>query len=253
MTNKRVTYTNAQQTALISQVDRACPRCAKPLFYKKNSKSYKGYELAHIYPLNPTSEEMELLANENRLSMDLNDENNIIPLCKSCHGEFDTPRTVEEYRELVAIKQKIMERTKQIETWHRYHIEDAIEDVIKALFDDTSFDLDADIKYIPKEVDAKIDSTMSRPTYRKIRNYVSDYYIFVRKKLSTLDTSGDCLSEVISQQIKTYYVAQKKSGLTQQVVFENIVDWLNIKTKPETKDAAEIIVSFFIQNCEVFE
>ncbi|MEY8144248.1 MULTISPECIES: ABC-three component system protein [Falsihalocynthiibacter] len=41
--------------------------------------------------------------------------------------------------------------------------------------------------------------------------------------------------------------------MTQQVAFDNIVKWLNAKTKAESNDAAEVITSFFVQNCEVFE
>ena len=31
----------------------------KPLFYKKNGKSYKSYDIAHIYPLKPTQAEID--------------------------------------------------------------------------------------------------------------------------------------------------------------------------------------------------
>jgi len=58
---------------------------------------------------------------------------------------------------------------------------------------------------------------------------------------------------MISQQIKVFYLKQKRFGYDQQVIFENIVYWINSKTKPNSNDAAEILASFFIQNCEIFE
>ena len=61
----------------------------------------------HIYPLNPTIEETQLLKHEARLSTDVNDEDNVIPLCEICHGKFDKPRTVEEYRSLFKLKQEL--------------------------------------------------------------------------------------------------------------------------------------------------
>lgn len=53
MNNRIVNYSAAQQTALVTQVNRVCPLCVELLYYKKKGRSFKDYELAHIYPLNP--------------------------------------------------------------------------------------------------------------------------------------------------------------------------------------------------------
>ncbi|WP_373557726.1 HNH endonuclease [Pseudomonas sp. URIL14HWK12:I7] len=66
--------------------------------YSKSKTSNKQYEIAHIYPLNPTPPEALLLANEFRLSADVDHLDNLIALCLLCHNEFDNPRTVKEYR-----------------------------------------------------------------------------------------------------------------------------------------------------------
>ena len=58
---------------------------------------------------------------------------------------------------------------------------------------------------------------------------------------------------LISTQIKSFYLKQKILESSQQKIFNNIVDWIHNKTHPETNDAAEIIASFFVQNCEIFE
>jgi hypothetical protein len=252
MSNPRKKYSDAQNVALLSQVSRVCPLCAEPLFYKKGGKSFKNYELAHIYPLNPTQEEDLLLKHEELLSDDVNDEDNIIPLCEICHGKFDKPRTVEEYRELLTLKKRLIERSGQEAIWKRYTIEDEISHIIEAIYDDPELDNDSDIEFIPKEVDEKLDSSMSRPTKIKIKGNVQEYFFFIRKKFSELDSVNPDLSEMISLQIKTYYIKQKIMGHGQQAIFENIVSWINAKTKPKTNDAAEIMASFFIQNCEVF-
>ena len=252
MSNPRKKYSDAQNVALLSQVSRVCPLCAEPLFYKKSGKSFKNYELAHIYPLNPTKEEELLLRNEKRLSADVNDEDNIIPLCEICHGKFDKPRTVEEYRNLLSLKRRLIDRSGQEAIWKSYTIEDEISQIIEAIYDDPELENEAEIDFTPREVDEKLDSTISRPTKIKIKGNVQEYYIFIRKKFSELDSVNSDLSEIISLQIKTYYIKQKKTGIDQQAIFENIVSWIYAKTKPETNDAAEIMASFFIQNCEVF-
>jgi len=250
--NTRKTYSEAQQTALVSQVNRVCPLCTQPLFHKKKKKSFKSYELAHIYPLNPTAEEIELLKNEELLADDVNDEKNIMPLCESCHGKFDRPRTVEEYRQLSSIKKKLTAQTVQEQIWQEYNIEGEISDVITTLYNAKDIDLSSDIEFSPKTVDEKLDDTMATLTRRKIKNNVSEYFIFIRSQFSELDQKEPDLSERISLQIKTYYLKQKSLGLTQQDIFQNIVSWLNAKTRPQIPEATEILASFFVQNCEVF-
>lgn len=252
MSNSRKKYSNAQSVALLSQVNRICPLCAEPLFYKKRGKSFKSYEIAHIYPLNPTPEEKVLLEHEELLSEDVNDENNVIPLCEICHGKFDKPRTVKEYRTLFQIKRRLIERSGQEAIWKTYALEDEISKIIEAIYDDPELEDEVEIEFVPKKVDEKLDSTISRPTKTKIKSNVREYFVFIQSKFYELDGAKLDLSEIISLQIKTYYLKQKNMGLNQQEIFENIVAWIHAKTKPKTGDAAEILASFFIQNCEIF-
>lgn len=113
MANDRRAYSQAEELALTTQVSGRCPLCGAPLFYVKKSRSYKAYELAHIYPLNPTAEEVEELEGVRRLHADVNHPDNQIPLCRPCHGRFDKPRTVEEYQQLAAVKQQLIARSVQ--------------------------------------------------------------------------------------------------------------------------------------------
>jgi hypothetical protein len=225
MSNPRKKYSDAQNVALLSQVSSVCPLCAEPLFYKKGGKSYKNYEIAHIYPLNPTPTEKTLLEHEERLSNHVNDENNVIPLCEICHGKFDKPRTVEEYRMLLGIKKDLIDRSGQEAIWKRYAIEDEISEIIEAIYDDPGFENNTEIEFIPRELDEKLDSTISRPTKIKIKNNVREYFIFIRAKFAELDSAEIDLSEIISLQIKTYYLKQKNMGLNQQAIFDNVVAW----------------------------
>lgn len=253
MANKRKAYTESQRTILISQVGRVCPLCGEPLYNKKKRNTFNNYEIAHIYPLNPSLEEYLLLANEERLSDDPNDEDNVIPLCLNCHEKFDKLRTVEEYRRLVEIKKQIIAQSTQEQIWVNYHIEDEIQHIIDALYNDPSIEASSSITFDIKTIDEKLDETITSLSHRKIRNNVKEYYLFIKERFASLDQSGECISLTISSQIKTYYLKQKGTGHPQQIIFDNIVNWIYAKTKPKTRDAAEILASFFVQNCEVFE
>ena len=253
MSNKRKSFSLAQNIALVTQVNRICPLCDTPLFYMKNGKSYKKYEIAHIYPLNPKPDEIQLLKDEERLSENLNHEDNLITLCGICHDKLDKPRTLEEYKHLIKIKKSLIKISEQQDLWQQYQIENDINRVIERLYSDDLPNTGCEIEFVPKEVDRKLNESISKLTKRKIRNNVADYYILIKSKFASIDMENPDSTYLISTQIKSYYLKQKKLELSQQEIFANSVDWIHTKTHPETDDAAEIIASFFIQNCEIFE
>lgn len=253
MANTRKKYNEAENVVLLSQVNRVCPLCDEPLFYKKGKQTYKNYEIAHIYPLNPTQEEIELLRNEARLSDDVNDERNAIALCEICHGKFDKPRTVHEYQKVLNIKEGLIKKSNQEFLWKQYKLEGEISNIIKIICESDNLEDECEITYDPQAVDKKLDSTINNLTKRKIKNNVTDYYVFIKKNLSELDKQNENKSESISLQIKLYYLKQCETSSNQQEIFENIARWITVKSKTNSYDAAEIVASFFVQNCEIFK
>lgn len=251
MANNRIAYSPTQQIALVTQVNQMCPLCFGDLFYKKGKKTYKNYELAHIYPLNPKEEEQKLLKNEEKLSEDVNNEANIIPLCTECHTKFDKPRTVEEYRTLVEIKKKILAQTDQHNLWKHYQIESDIANIINSLLTVGEIEIQYEI-FSPRTIDNKIHGKVDNLTRNKVKNYVKDYYYFVRYKFIELEKSTPGKGELISSQVKCFYLKQKSIGINEQMIFHSVVNWINAKTSSMSLEGSEIIASFFIQNCEVF-
>lgn len=248
---KRKSFSENINIMLVGEVSGKCPKCRKPLMYEKAKTSNKRYELAHIYPLNPTPRELELLKDEFRLHENVDHPDNLIALCILCHTEFDNPRTVESYREMVALKQSIMERNRQSKLMDDYAIEKEISSIIDAL--DHISDEDVELSLEPKKLSSKIDHTMSRLTTNRIKENVSNYFSFVHRKLQLVEAESPNSSIMLSLQIKTYYLLQKKETQSQQVIFRNIVDWIRHRSGSDSNEASEIIASFFIQNCEIFE
>lgn len=253
MNNIRKTASDNQDMVLFEEVDGICPLCSASLIYDKNGRKYRQFENAHIYPLNPTADEIELLKNEARLSSDVNCLDNLIALCKDCHGQFDKPRTVEEYRKVVEIKRKLIKSGKSKSVWNSFGLEEEINKIIEDLAFEEDFDNYEKIEYNPKTIDSKVDNTLSVLTKRKIKGHVSEYYNVVKSKLIAVDAIKQSSSELISSQIKSYYIKMSQIHDDQQSIYEEIVNWLYKKTNSISYDAASIIVSFFIQNCEVFK
>lgn len=254
MTNARREYSEAETVALLSQVGGRCPLCDKPLFYKKGKRQFKAYELAHIYPLNPRPEELVVLANVPRLSIDVNDPDNLIPLCENSHGEFDKPRTEEEYINLYEIKRDALREERQRSLAFQYPLERQIADVVIHLHSAAvEGDSGTALALTAKSVDDKFDETMPPPTKRKVRNAVEDYFRHVQAAFLELERNDPGCTELIFIQVKSFYVMQKRERLTQGQVFANLVAWIHARARAQTLESAEAVASFFIQNCEVFE
>jgi len=67
-----------------------------------------------------------------------------------------------------------------------------------------------------------------------------------------LDFLEPMTTETISSQIKTHFLLLKKQGINQKEIFEAMVTWLQKQTRQDSREASEIIISYFIQNCEIF-
>ncbi len=254
MANDRRPYTPAQELSLTTQVGGHCPRCHEPLFYRKKGQDYKDYQLAHIYPLNPRPEELIELKDVELLSADVNDPDNIIPLCTRCHNRFDKPRTLEEYNELVELKRDLIQQAAQRVLFSKYQLKDSMRTIILKLNDLAPVAEGApDVSYDAKSLDTKFDDSMPVLTRTKIRNAVTGFYPGVRREFRDLELLSPNASALIYAQVRAFYWEQKQLNLPQVAVFRNVVAWIQHAAPTNDADAAEVIASFFVQNCEVLE
>jgi hypothetical protein len=245
ISNKRIAPTGNTHIYLV-------PKCDSSLIYEKGGRRNKNYEIAHIYPLNPTKDEVSLLLGVEQLNQDVNHPDNLIPLCISCHTKFDNPRTREGYLELLNIKKAFISKSQQQNLWATFHIEEEVFRIIEILYEERSTEEECEIEYDPLEIDRKVNNSMDALTKRKVKNNVSAYFPIIKRKLAEMDVQKARAGELISSQIKTFYLKQLSTTVNQQEIYVNIVKWIEIKTKPKTVEAAEILAAFFIQNCEIF-
>lgn len=70
--DNRRKFSDNEKQVLFDEVHGRCPICGRRLTHSKNGHFYRTFEVAHIYPANPKTEEEKLLATEERLSDDVN-------------------------------------------------------------------------------------------------------------------------------------------------------------------------------------
>ena len=88
-------------------------------------------------------------------------------------------------------------------------------------------------------------------TKRKIKNHVRDFFHIVKKEFQNIDSIKASKSTLIATQVKVFYLKAMDNNVNQEDIFNYLVEWLNKRTSI-SKDASSIVISYFVQNCEVF-
>ena len=255
MAESHPNFTTNQNIILYNEVDGVCPMpmCCEELMYEKVKSKQKNYEIAHIYPLNPKPEELLLLKKEQKLNDDPNHLDNLICLCVGCHTKFDKPRTLEGYQEMFKLKKSISLKNKERSSWKNSELTIEIYSILDFLASNDNLSEDISIiEYEPKTIDAKTNETITKLIKRKIKNNVEEYYHVIKTKFKEIDSVKPLTTEILSSQIKSYFLKMSQQYSNQADIFNALVEWIQTKTSQPSREASEIIVSYFIQNCEVF-
>ena len=87
-----------------------------------------------------------------------------------------------------------------------------------------------------------------------IKTDVDSYYNYLRKQLSDLDDVGSEF-RIIASQFQICYEKLSKVMSDQEDIYNRIIKWVleELGLTEKYYSAARIIVSFFVQNCEVFD
>ncbi|MFA7021251.1 ABC-three component system protein [Aliarcobacter sp.] len=253
MSSKRRKYTNNQYLILYNEVDGLCPLCGIELIYEKANKLNKRVNLAHIYPHSPTKEEKILLESVEKLSEDVDSIDNIIWLCPNCHEKFDKPRTLDGYKQLIEMKKKFIQARLVSKEFNNYKIEEEIKDILLFLVNYEYTETDnISLEYNPKTIDNKTNLTITHLTKKQIKSNVREFFNILKKEFQNIDTLNPNKSTKIATQIKSFYNEVYEKTQNQEDIYEYLVEWLYKKTN-KSKDASSIVVSYFVQNCEVFD
>ena len=248
MSNRKSISPN-EDRSLIAEVNGFCPLCNAQLLFIKNNKKHKNYEIAHIYPCNPTKEQVKILKNCERLSDNSEDEINKIAICLTCHNKIDCERTVEEYEKLVNIKKNLLEKKSVRAIFNEISLQDDLIDIINSLVQ--KLKTPEKIKINNKAV--KIKNKITDPLLRnKIRENVADYYKFIDNYFKSCNLN-DKQYEIILSNFRLAYLKISENEDNQEKIFENMVDWLLQQSKKSYRFANYIIISYFVHHCEVYD
>lgn len=247
---KREKSSESDISLYLKEVNFRCPLCGKLLRSRSQKKKNKLFEIAHIYPNSPTPEQFETLAGLRRLGNTCEDYENKIALCKNCHSTQDYHTTEDDYLSLLSIKENLMKISALEEIASELSLEDSISKVVEKICQLGAEDI-TDLNYSPLTLSRKF-----RPADRslkvKIAGYVTEYYPFIRSLFRDMEGKNGFRLEVISMQVRCCFIKMSDITEDKEVICDNMVQWLQTKTQCSSTSACEAVISFFVQNCEVF-
>lgn len=109
--------------------------------------------------------------------------------------------------------------------------------------------LNVSLKLNPTEIKNKIDTTTR--LYSAVSSFITDYYLYLRELFKEKDGNGFNFED-LCKTVRTNYLKLAKEGLSQEKIFDLLVENLSRKIQ-ENLLSCDIVMSFFIQNCEVFD
>lgn len=255
MATKRENYHEDEHSILYAETGGCCPLCTLPILFKKqgSKKHSKAYEVAHIYPLNPSLLQAQALIGY-PIPPEINALENVITLCPTCHTKYDKDFKLDELIKLREIKDGYLSAAKAMQTYSQHTIQAEVYEILDtiAAFDPdetelriTTFDIST--------VDKKLSTGMSPLQKREIKENAISFYVRIREHIRKLEQQDQVSVKILQNQINSYYLAMNKQNPeNKDLVFNYVAQWISAKTSKPIL-AAKILTSFFVQNCEVFD
>lgn len=223
---------------LLGETGGSCPfpGCGKQLTITNNSvdgKAIHTYEVCLIDKEKPAT------------------PNNLLAVCPQCFATYQLNYSKKLSKELQAIKNVLSTHKKMVYLLDDLPLEKGIVGVIIRIQKLSQKDL-SNISFDPKEIRQKIDSLKNLHLYLAVKNYVTTYFQQIEEIMKNLDKSGDIDYDEIQNQIHALYRKLKKANKSQYDIFIEIAGKIHRVTLQEDI-YCQIIVSYFIQKCEVFD
>lgn len=210
-----------------------CDGCSKPLFSRVNGQLGLNYDVVVI---NPQRSE--------------NSMNNLIAMCPDCCNKYAIGRNAETMRRIQEIKKNLIDSADVREMVADQKIEDGVRRVLEkipSLPKPPAVDLNYDPVTLRQKIEA--DNIM---LYVRAQAQVNIYFNAVHETFQELSQEGRLRFNPFCNQVKITYLNLKDKGYSQQRIFDEMVDWLQRGTN-EDRGACEVVISYFIQKCEVFD
>lgn len=149
------------------------------------------------------------------------------------------------------IKERLHRNFAAYETLDKMYLEEQIEAIIRQIANVSQDQLSDPLNLTAVRVKEKVPAS-NVPLIIKMESYVVHYYNFIKSVFSQLEQEDKLNFEDVAADVRRTYRKLHADGLSQDEIFDKLVDWFKNNTKAQSVPACEIVVAFFVQSCEVF-
>ena len=215
---------NTRALVLLTETGGKCQKCGRPLGIKKEGNDVNYAKVVHL------------------------SETDDVILCVDCEREMQNA-SEDDKLALLSDKHYLENLTAARNATSLYTLQNQIEDVLREvnLMDVTD---DTRLKIEPVKVEKKV--TEKRLKERVLFD-VTQLYEGVNNALDRLAGENKLNVDKFAKSIKRMYEDASESLPSQSAIYNLLVETLFEKTGRKYKEACEIIISYFVQRCEVFD
>lgn len=176
---------------------------------------------------------------------------NLIAMCHDCFQNYVFKHTKAEEKEIVTIKKLQSDARSMRQTLDEVAIEKGIAKVIYSLSKAKPTQLLA-LNYDTLRVPEKIDEDLYFFLVDEVTGHVTKYFLFIEKTMQDLVQQKQFSDDLLRAQIKESYrkLAEKKKN--PEKIYSALAERVRSITKQDIRFCS-IVVSYFIQSCEVFD
>jgi len=236
----------------VFEANKKCSLCGSSIEVKKTKTTAYKYGITNIFPegLSPSLKTNFIAIGKE--PFDYNHRSNKICCCTACADDYESTPTTDKFIKLLNKKDFYNKVAVANSSLERAKLDDQLSTVLSKLRNIHSYDEIADFRKIPLELKEKING--NEPLRLSIQSDVEDYYNYLRNELSNLDDVGSEF-KIIASQFQITYEKLTQVMTDQEEIYNRIIKWVldEMGLTDKYTTAVRIIVSFFVQNCEVFD
>ena len=176
---------------------------------------------------------------------------NLIAVCPLCFERLQGHLSSEQTEYFTKLKQSHISQNEMQNLLLETSIDQSISELLTQISNIGLHIENNEIKS-PVKPSEKFDSSLDYGNKIQIEALVKRTYLFVRNIIKQLDEKGDIKYELLQASVRLKYLQLRDKSNSQEEIFIQLVDYFkNISNQSDS--VCRIVVSFFIQNCDVFE
>lgn len=176
---------------------------------------------------------------------------NLIAVCPLCFERLQGHLSSEQTEYFIKLKQSHILQNEMQNLLLETNIDQSISKLLTQISNIGLHIENIEIKN-PVKPSEKFDSSLDYGNKIQIEALVKSTYLFVRNIIKQLDENGEIKYELLQASVRLKYLQLKDRSTSQEEIFIQLVDYFkNISNQSDS--VCRIVVSFFIQNCDVFE